>query len=312
MATYGVSPVNELGQSNTEVLAQERVYSGEVLSAFYATNILEKFVTKKTLSHGLSMSFPITNVGKDEDVKTHIAGTEIDINSTNAGERIISLRDLEYDSRFIDNKQKKVLHWDITSPATKNLGQSLAQKMDKQLATLLKKAVKTEGVAGQPDGSWIYDADITDTALTAEERGNAHINAIFRANATMDTNNVPSDGRVYITDPMKWYDISQGTKVRSRDFTTKNGGIDVFSTEVIYIGNTMVLKSNNLDLSEDFIGYMFTKEAVGLVTFISIITESNYIPTRFGNLITARYCYGADVLNGGCVVGIRDANTVLS
>lgn len=311
MADYSVSPVNELGQSNAQVLAQERVYAGEVLSAFIATNILEKFVTKKTLNHGISASFPVTNVGKDTDVKTHVAGTEIDINSTNAGEKIISLRELEYDSRFIDNKQKKVLHWDITAPATKNIGQSLAQKLDKQLASLLRTAVETEGVAGQADGSWIYDASITDVALTPEERGNAHIQAIFRANAEMDVNNVPAEGRIYITDPIKWYEISQGTKVRSRDFTTKNGGIDVFSTEVIWIGNTMVLKSNNLTLSDNFVGYLFTKDAIGLVSFISIITESNYIPTRFGNLLTGRYCYGADVLNGGCVVGIRDTNTVL-
>ena len=309
---YNLSPVDASAQPNVNKLAQERVYSGEVLSAFIATTLAEKFVTKKTLQHGLSMSFPIVNVGKDTDVKTHVAGEEIEINSTNAGERVITIGELEYDSRFIDNKQAKVLHWDITAPATKNLGQSLGQKMDKALFKLLKKAVKTVGVAGQSDGSWIYDADIDNQALTAEQRGNKHIQAIFKAIATMDENNVPANDRIYVTDPMRWYDISQGTNIRSKDYTTTNGGIDVFSTEYINLGNVKVFKSNNLDLSEDFTGYLFTKDAIGLVTFINIITESNYIPTRFGNLITARYSYGADVLNGGCVVGIRKSNTPLA
>ena len=311
MAGYDVSPVNGSGVPNTTSLAQTRIFSGEVLSAFIATNIMEKFVHKKVLSSGLSMRFPVVSVGKHTDVKTHVAGEEIDINTGEAGERIITIRELEYDSRFIDNKQAKVLDFDITSPFTKALGQSLAQKLDRVLTGLLRTAVTTVGVAGQGDGSWIYDSDITNASLTAEQRGNAHIAMIHKTNVKLDENNVSPEGRVYITTPAYWYDISQGTKVRSKDFTTKNGGIDVFSTEVIWIGNTMVVKSNNLALTDGFVGYAFTKEAIGLVTFISVITENTYLPTRFGNLITSRYNYGAGILNPSCVVGVRNVNTAL-
>lgn len=303
------SPVNELGQSNAEVLAQTRIYAGEVLSAFSANTVMTKFVMKKTLTSGLSMEFPITGVGKKEDVLTHVAGEDITINTTNADTVIIPLNALQYDSAFIDNKQKKVLHWDITSPVTKKLGQSLAQKLDYTLAGFLPVACVTEGKAGQPDGSYIGDVIIGDLTKTPEQRGNAIINMIHRANAVMDENNVPAEGRIYITTPADWYDISQGTKTRSRDFTTKNGGEDSFSFEVIYIGNTMCIKSNNLTLTNDFRGFLFHADAIGLVELISPITESNYLPLKFGNLITARYCYGAGILNAGLVVGVRNSIT---
>ena len=306
------SPVNELGQSNAEVLAQTKVYAGEVLSAFTANTVMSKFVMRKTLTSGLSMEFPITGVGKKEDVLTHTAGEDITINTTNADTVVIALTGLQYDSAFIDNKQKKVLHWDVTSPVTKKLGQSLAQKLDYTLAGYLRTACVTLGKAGQPDGSYLGNVIIGDNTKTAEQRGNAIIDAIHLANAKMDENNVPSTGRIYITSAMDWYDISQGTKTRSRDFTTKNGGEDSFNFEVIYIGNTMCIKSNNLTLSDSFRGYLFTAEAIGLVELISPITESNYLPLKFGNLLTARYCYGAGILNAGLVVGIRNSVTPLA
>lgn len=301
------SPVNDLGQTNAEALAQTRVYSGEVLSAFSANTVMTKFVMKKTLTSGISMEFPITGVGKKEDVKTHIAGTDIEINTTNADKIIIALNALEYDSAFIDNRQKKILHWDITSPVTKKLGQSLAQKLDYTLAGFLRTACVMEGVAGQPDGSYQGDVIIGDMTKTPEQRGNALISQIHLANAKMDENNVPAEGRIFITTAMDWYDISQGTKTRSKDYTTKNGGEDSFSFEVIWIGNTMCIKSNNLTLTDGFRGFLFHPDAIGLVELISPITESNYLPLKFGNLITARYCYGAGVLNAGLVVGIRNS-----
>jgi len=309
MADFVVSPVGSDGNNNVDSLAQDRVYAGEVLSAFIATNIMEKFVHVKTLTSGESMRFPVVSTGKASDVKTHVAGTEIDINTGAVGEKVIVIGELEYDSRFIDNKQKKVLDFDITSPFTKALGQSLAQKLDKTLFALLpvadRHATKSLGVAGQGDGSVLIATDIA-SASTAEERGNAIKSAIFKANVTMNLNNVPQEGRVCVLDASSWDDLSQATNIRNRDFTTQNGGIDVYNGDMLKVGNTMVIWSNNLTLTIGDIGWVFTADAIGLVKFINIITESTYQELRFGNVITARYCYGADILNPACVVGIRD------
>ncbi len=307
--TANLSPANGSGVNNTGALAIDRIYSGEVLSAFIATNMMEKFVHTKTLTHGESMRFPVLGTGKSTDVKTHTAGNEIDINTGEAGEKVIVIGDLEYDSRFIDNKQAKTLDFEITSPFTKQLGQALAQKLDKKLFSLLpvadRDSTKSKGVAGQGDGEVLVNADIA-SASSQKARGDAIVESIFEANVKMNEKNVPQEGRVCVLTAQDWYAVSQATNTRNSDFQSKNGGIDSFDGDVIWIGNTMVIWSNNLTITTGDIGWLFTADAIGLVKFINIITESEYIKLRFGNVITARYCYGADVLNPACVVGIRD------
>jgi hypothetical protein len=312
--TSNLSPVDiDTTLPNTGDLDIERVYSGEVLSAFISKTIMEQFVTVKVLTHGVSMRFPVIGIGKKEDVKTHVAGTEIDIGTKSAGEVVIAIGSVEYDSVFIDNKEAKVLDFDVTAPFTKNLGQSLAQKLDTVLAGLLYTASITpdNGVAGQPDGSYIENLTIA-SATTKEEQGNAIVDSIFEANARMDVNNVPNESRIFITDPLSWWAVSQASKTRNSDFTTKNGGVDVFSMDVIWIGNTMVIASNNLTLSNGFVGYLFTPDAIGLVKFISVITESKYFMERMGNVILSKYCYGAGILNAGCVVGVRNTDAIIA
>lgn len=308
--TIKLSPTDKAGTPNLSALQIDRVLSGEVLSAFTAETMMEKFCNVKTLTHGISMRFPVIGVGKAEDVKTHVAGEEIEIGTKSAGERVITIGAVEYDSVFIDNKEKKVLDFEITSPFTKALGESLAQKLDRVLFGMLYTAVTdpviSKGTVGQPDGSIVVNTKIA-SATSKQAKGDELIDSIFEMNAKMDVNNCPKQGRLFVTDPMNWWAISQATKTRNQDFQSKNGGIDVFSMDVIWIGNTMVMQSNNLKTDNAFEGYLFTADAIGLVKFISVITESEYIMIRMGNVILSKYCYGAGVLNPGLVVGLRSS-----
>lgn len=306
MPTFVPSSVNNVGVNNVDTLAQNRVYAGEVMSAFVLATTAERYVTAKTLVSGESMKFPIVGVGKKEDVLTHVIGTDITINTKQAGEVVIGIGDLEYDSVFIDNKQAKILDYDQTAPFTRNLGQSLADKLDFSLYGLLRLAVVADGVSGQPDGSYIENAGIA-TALTQKAKGNLLVESIFSMNAIMDTNGVPKENRVFVTTPANWWAIGLSDNIRSKDFQTSNGGIDSFNGEHIMVGNTRVIQSTNLTLTNAFEGYLFTPDAIGLVKLISVITESSYQELKFGNVITARYCYGKGILNAGCVVGLRSS-----
>lgn len=333
-ATIKTSPAdNATSANNVDRLKIDRVYSGEVLLGFISTNVMEKYVTVKTLLHGISMRFPVIGVGKKEDVKTHTRGTEIDVNTKSAGEKVIAIGDVEYDSVFIDNKDAKVLDFDVTAPFTKNLGQSLAQKLDFQLLKLLPIAchdnTKKKGEAGQADGGFIVNKAVatTRTAVGSGSKkkgdlGDVLIDTIFDANLEMDKRNVPKDNRIFITTPDNWYAISRSDQIRNKDFTTENGGIDSFNMEVIKVGNTKVISSNNIygtgkdgvtdSIGNAYEGFLFTKEAIGMVKFISMITESEYQMLRMGDVILSKYCYGADVLNPACVVGVRSDDAAIS
>lgn len=304
------TPVNALGGANATALAPNRVYAGEVLAAFENKNLAEKIFMIKTIQNGTSARFPVLATGKKEDVLTHTAGKQISVNTSEAGEIIITLDSVLYDARMIDNADAKVLDFDITSPYTRAIGYGLSDKLDYKMFALLRTAVTMSGVAGQPDGSWIGNPAIT-TGTTAEDRGNALVQAIFDGNAIMDANNVPSNDRYFITTAQRFYEIAQASKTLNRDFQTMNGGVDTFPSDVLKIANTKVIWSNNLTLTDNFAGYLFQKDAIGLVKLIGLITERTYMPDYFADLITARYKNGAGVLNAGLVVGVRTLTTPL-
>ena len=304
------TPVNDSNVPNAQNLAPNRVYSGEVLAAFQNKNLAERIFMTKTITNGTSARFPVLATGKKEDVLTHTAGKQISVNTSEAGEIIITLDSVLYDARMIDNAEAKILDFDITSPYTKAIGYGLSDKLDYKMFGLLRTAVEMTGVAGQPDGSWLGNPAIA-SGTTAEDRGNALVQSIFDANAKMDENNVPSNDRYFITTYQRWYEIAQATKTLHKDFQTMNGGVDSFPTDVLNIANTKVIASNNLTLTNDFAGYLFQKDAIGLVKLIGLITERTYMPDYFADLITARYKNGAGVLNAGLVVGVRTVTTPL-
>lgn len=304
------TPVNASDVSNANTLAPNRVYAGEVLSAFKKKTLAERIFMSKTLTNGTSARFPVVGTGSKDEVLTHTAGKQISVNTRKADERVIQLDSVLYDSVMIDNKEGRVLDFDITSPFTESLGYSLADKLDTKLFALLRDAVVMLGVAGQGNGSWVGNTVITSGA-TAEDRGNAFVDAVFEARVKMSENNCPEDNILCVTTPKYFYEIARATKVLNKDFQSSNGGIDRFSTDSISVGNTTVMWSNNLTLTDNFVGYVFHGDAVGVVKLISVITESTYMPDYFGTLITARYCNGAGVLNPALVVGIRSAITAL-
>lgn len=319
MAT-NTSPTNGSGVNNVIDLAQKRIYMGEVLSAFTTNTIMKNHVHVKTIQSGISGRFPVTNTGNADEIKQHTAGDVITANKLEVGERVITLDPLLYDAKFIDQADGKTLDFDITSPVTKSIGVTLAQKLDQDLIGMLKEAVKTTGIAGQKDGEWVFNTDITNGTLTREERGNAHIDALLDASLVMDENDVPADNRIYVTTPEHFLAMGQASKVRNKDFQVKNGGIDVYSYEVLWIANIMVIKSNNLTKglakrpngAEGFVGFLFTNECIGLLQFIDVITEVNYEYSQFGTWFTGRYKCGMGVLNPTLCVGVRNTDTALS
>lgn len=309
--TVVTSPVDTLGASNAEALAPNRVYAGEVLSAFTNKNLAEKIFMVKTIQSGTSSRFPVLATGNKADVLTHTAGKQISVNTSEGGEVIITLDDLLYDARMIDNAEAKILDFDITSPYTKAIGYALSDKLDTKLFGLLRTAVTMTGVADQPDGSYIGNTVIS-SGTTPEARGNALVDSIFEANSIMDENNVPSSDRWFVTTAKRYYEIAQATKTLHKDFQSMNGGIDSFPVDILNIANTKVIWSNNLTLTGDFAGFLFHKDAIGLVKLIGLITERTYLPNYFADLITARYKNGAGVLNAGLVVGVRTVTTPLA
>jgi len=283
-----------------------KVYSGEVLTAFDKKNIGLSLVKNRTISSGTSASFVVTGRIEDSAVNTHTAGEDVSTTTMPDNERVILIEDLQYVSTFVDKFEEKMAHFEIRAELSKRAGEALAVKIDKQVFATVVQATKSKGVAGQPDGSSVNN-DTIDTGSTAEEKGDAIIDAIFTAKATLDANDVTGD-LIFVTSPVNYYNLVQSSKAVNRDFNDGGNG-SIAKGVVLEIAGIKVVTSNHFGYGEAYgskklQGLMFTMDAVGVVKLLDINSEANYIPEKLGHLMTSSYALGMGVLNPGASVAI--------
>ena len=285
------------------------VYSGEVLEAFDKKNIALDMVKVRTIANGKSAQFIVTGNISDEDVLTHTPGEDVSTVGMNQNERVIVIDDLQYVSTLVDHYEEKMAHFEIRGELAKRAGEALAVKIDKQIFKTVLDATQAEGVAAQPDGFEVNN-DTIDTGSTAEEKGDAIVDAIFTAKAHLESNDVT--GEIYfVTDPVNYYNLVQSAKAVNRDFNSDNGsiakgnvfeiaGIKVYMSNQFGKGTAVDVGGTNKKLQ----GLMFTKDAVGVVKLLDITSEANYIPEKLATLMTSSYALGMGILNPGASVAI--------
>jgi len=294
-------------QSGNRKALDLKVYSGEVLTAFDKKNIGLSLVKNRTISNGKSASFIVTGRIEDSAVQTHAAGEDVSTVTMPDNERVILIEDLQYVSTFVDNFEEKMAHFEIRGELSKRAGESLAVKIDKQVFATVVEATKSKGVAAQPDGSSVNN-DKIDTGSTAEEKGDAIIDAIFTAKASLDSNDVTGD-LMFVTSPVNYYNLVQSSKAVNRDFNTEGSNGSIAKGTVLEIAGIKVVTSNQFGYgstygSKKLQGLMFTSEAAGVVKLLDITSEANYIPQKLGHLMTSSYALGMGVLNPGASVAI--------
>jgi len=300
------SPLQQNGAGDRLALGL-KLFSGEVLSAFNETNIIKPLVTVRSISNGKSTQFPVLGDFGDANVQEHTdPDTEITSNSIKSDERTIVVERPQYASVTVNNYEEAISHFDVRSHYSFKMGEALATKVDKRLLTELANAAQATGVADQPDGTIVVNTSIADGSTTAD-KGDAVVEAIYSAGVKMAENNVSGE-KYFITNPLIYSYLVQSGKAVHRDFTNGNGGID--SGKVIEIAGVKILQTNHIPSTtaiEGLEGFLFTKDAVGMVELIGVKTEVNYLPKQLAHLMTAYYAMGADVLNPGACVAIASA-----
>lgn len=288
-----------------------KVYSGEVLTAFDKKNIGLELVKVRTISNGKSSQFIVTGRIGDDKVATHNPGDDVSTTEMPSNERVVLIEDLQYVSTFVDNFEEKMAHFEIRGELAKRAGDALAVKIDKQVFKTVLEATQSLGVADQPDGFEVNNDDI-DGGSTAEDKGDAIIDAIFTAKAHFEANDVTGDP-IFVTDPINYYNLVQSAKAVNRDFNHNVDNGSIAKGNVIEIAGIKVVTSNQfgkgtaVDVGgkeKKLQGLMFTEEAAGVVKLLDITSEANYIPQKLGHLMTSSYALGMGILNPGCAIAI--------
>jgi hypothetical protein len=309
------------GATSTNDLSQEVFL--EVKEAFDRVNIFQPLVENKTIENGSSAQFVIG--GKDSQALAltqgrsgadTATGTDISVNAINMDERIVTINDLIYDARRIDGKEEKIAHYDVRSPVTSMIGTVLAQKIDFTILEKLGACVGEAGLAGNPAGAAAIVNTVIASGSSAKEKGDALAESIFEAVATLKENDVYGEPVVAVS-PMNYAYLVQSGNGVNADYTSGNGGFD--SGSIMMVAGAKVVQTNHLTAAigngttadiEGIEAMVFTSEAVGFVSLMGLMTESNYDFNKFATLISGRYAIGCDVLRPECAVAIASASQV--
>lgn len=285
-------------------------FSGEILTAFNEKNLMKPLITVKSIQNGSSFQFPVLGTYGDANVAQHADPNSDLISQTiKSDERVITIERPQYASVTVNNFEEAISHFDVRSHYSFSMGEALATKVDKRILTELANAAQATGKAGQANGSILVNTAIASGA-TPEAKGDAVLEALYAANVSMNQNNVSGD-RYFVTNPLIYSYLVQSNKAVHKDYTNGNGGLD--KGVVLEIAGTKIFWSNHIPTGtaiEGLQGFLFTKDAVGLLELIGVKSEVNYLPKQLAHMMTAYYAMGAGVLNPGACVAIASVAQV--
>ena len=309
--------VSRLGQVQAAGDARalfEKVFAGEVITAFETNVILKPLTRQRTIASGKSASFPAMYKAS---AAYHTPGTEILGSAISHNEIVISIDDLLIADAFIANIDEAMNHYDVRSPYSSELGLALALAYDKNVARNIVRAARGAALfSGDTGGSAVNDnANLTSATALA--------GSIWSAKQAMEERDVPVDSTpVYAgLKPAQWYLLAQeSTLVLNRDV---GGDGNYAQGKFSMIGGVDVVKSNAFPFGTDdsanaaipapyrismalTAGVVFTEAAAATVQLVGMGMESEYDIRRQGTLMVAKYAVGHGPLLNKCAVELTD------
>lgn len=298
-----------------------KVFAGEILTAFKNTTVTMGRHQVRTIKNGKSASFPVTGIAT---AKYHVPGQSITdssnsyLNKIRHAERIISIDDLLIAPTFIANLDEAMNHYDVRSIYSNELGTALALQMDQNVLRTFIKAARTSTAlyTGGPVGT------VLAPGATVATSGAELAAAIFQAGVTLDTKNVPAEGRFAFVSPARYAMLAQTKDVINKDF----GGSGSYADgSVIKINNITLVKTNQLPNTDesaitdagdkngyhanfaDTVAVVAHSGAVGTVKLLDLGFEHEYSVDLQGTLMVAKYAVGHGVLRAESAVEISKA-----
>ena len=313
----------------------------ETLAAFERKNVFMELITKQTIDSGKSAQFIVDTRGEEQTVATSGAnglqsgsgvldnalntgvvrthGLGVDSRTlgsdVNIGERTILVERPKIVRKNVDNFEEKMAHYALRSVVTNQMGSSMANYVDRRVLWELDKAFADAGLTNVQDtaGS-VYESAIG-AGSTAEEKGDAILDAIFRAVAILDGKDQIGQERYFVTNNENYYNLLQSAKAVNRDFNAGDNG-SIATGNVFKIGDVTILRSNNIhnDLApnitgvagqgEVVAGYLMTKDVVGMVELMGLQTKQWFDNDYDQTVMKTSLASGYGALNPASLVAI--------
>ena len=337
--------INDAGVTDALFLKQ---FSGEVLSAFDEFNVMMPLHTVRTISSGKSAQFPVIgdtmadyhSAGTDMLIVDgqNNAGTNLtDYNYKQIlhNERTIAIDDMLVAPQLIPSIDEAKSHYDYRSEYTRQMGAALARQTDRHLIrSLIRGAFSTTTAATDlplVDGGGeisLGGVDLAETSITSA----VLVTSLFEAAARLDASNIPDQDRYVVLTPTLYYNLLSGGTAAAFDISTSVansdiGGSGFASGKVPMVAGFEIYKSNNVNhrntvyadpaggnndysglTTDDVLGLVFHKSAVGTVKLLDLSVESEYIISRQATFMVAKYAMGHGMLRPEASIALTTVN----
>lgn len=286
----------------------QKVFAGEVITAFEEyTTVLDKHQVR-TIQNGKSASFPV--IGRMPAAEYHTPGAEILGQDVLNAERIIAIEKLLISHVFIADIDEAMKHYDVRSKYSRAMGQRLSQTFDLNvMKNLVKCGSEATPITGDDTlaGAVINDADLV--SVTEATKLAAWVKDLYQAAEELDDKYVIGK-RYCALKPADYYFLVRavtegGFSAIHRDYGGEGSfaagkiysvaGFELLPTPFLPTADYSADDFNAVDCS-DVSAICFTDAAVGTVKLMDLSMQSQWDIRRQGTLMVARYAMGHGVL----------------
>jgi hypothetical protein len=299
MANATASRLGQVGGAGDARSLFEKVFAGEVLTAFETNVILKPLTEHKTISSGKSASFPAIYKAS---ANYHTPGVELTGTAIQHNEVVISVDDQLIADTFIANIDEAMNHYDVRAPYSTELGLALALVYDKNVGRNIARAARADALfSADTGGTQITDADSKTSATSLAA-------SIWEGKQTMEEADVPVEALPVqcALKPAQWYLLAQeSTLVLNRDVdgdgSYSKGSFSMIGGVNVSRSNAMPFADASLDTSipapyrmnmANTSALIFVSRAAATVQLIGLATEEIYDGRRQGTLMLGKIAVG--------------------
>lgn len=313
MADATVSRLGQAQQAGDVNALFLKVYAGEVLTAFRRANKTGGKFMERTITSGKSAQFPAT---WKNAAAYHTPGAELVGKLINHAEVVVTIDDLLVSDVFIAAIDEAKNHFDVRREYSFQSGQALAVTRDKNVLRVAGLASRGTAIhTGLSPGA----ALVTNAAMKTD--ASVLASGIFTAAQTLDERDVPEeDDRFTWVRPAQYYLLVSNKDLLNKDW----GGRGSFaSAEVPEVAGTMVMKTNNLPITDESADTSIAaqyranwantaalvthRHAAATVSLMDLKLEMAYDIRRQGTLIVAKYAIGHGAIRPESAVELATA-----
>lgn len=294
------------------------------IARFAEVNVFKELCSIKTISGGYSGRFDVRGGGTSANIRQHALGAVPTNTGLALNKRNIEVERTFYDRKFIDNWEKKAIHFSLLEVAVEENADGMAEFVDEKILDQIDTTM-TLGQLLAEDGSGrvVQDtASVIDmstemaAATTTEEIGDVILDGIFQAGSALNRKKQKGKQRYVVLTPELYTKLVLSKKALNADYNDGSNG-SIKEGNVLMINGMKIITSNaivttGLDSQASgkalhgltLAGWILTEDVIGITEFGGIETSYWEEKKDKGWYVDIDYAFGTGSLNPASLCAI--------